>query len=710
MMELRVQLIATIEQDISNAFNTLGQDIAQAVASAQQQWDRMLGINPSPANPSLNTTVSQPSSANGTGQGSDSGVTATGNGSTTGLGNLTAKPMTGGGGVNPTGGGTNPTANPGGPTFGTGIVSGQVWDDNNGDGVEDDGEGGLAGINVQLWALGQPGTSAEQMGTTTTNSGGNYQFTVSMLSPSGYQSLEVIVGIPTYDWTTFEGADSQINIYGESPVFALTPGGAKVIPAGIASMNVNTAADDPNANQVVPGNTTLRDAIETGNNGNFDPYLNYLSNVTPAVTFYTDQQGDQLGGTISLQAALPPIEADYDIDGPGASTLAVSGANSFGVFNVEATSAISGLTIENGSNGNGGGVLNNGNLTLNGDTIKSNQTTGNGGGIDNDAGSLTLSGDQILGNSSTGAGGGLYNAGGMVTIAGGTVFKTNKAQGGQGGGICNASGTVTLSGGTVINSNATSASGGGVANSGTFLMTGGQISQNFMLPGGSNGGGVFNKGSMRLLGVQVQGNLAVRGGGIYTNGKLVLGNTTTISGNNWASVNGGGMYVAGGTAAMLGGGVTNNTAEQSGGGIYVLSGQLMLKNGVQVSSNTAVGNGGGGRGGGIYLLDGTVTMSSGKVFGNRASDSGGGIYNLGGTLTLDDSVNIQSNGATNLGGGIYLATQSTTTFDSAVVFDNQTNGAWMFTGWGVYWQNNATVNLPNLADPNDPGGNPVKGP
>jgi hypothetical protein len=101
--------------------------------------------------------------------------------------------------------------------------------------------------------------------------------------------------------------------------------------------SVNTLGDDPYG-PTQPNTVTLRDAIETGNN------------VTPVpqITFIDNQTGQNLGGTITLQAALPAITRSYNIVGPGASTLAVSGNNSYGLFTVGGgvTSSISGLTIE----------------------------------------------------------------------------------------------------------------------------------------------------------------------------------------------------------------------------------------------------------------------------------------------------------------------------------------------------------------------------
>ncbi len=67
MMELRAQLIATIEQDVSNALNALGQDFAPESAFFQRQLDSVLGIDPDSSNPSQGTAVAQHSGSASTG-------------------------------------------------------------------------------------------------------------------------------------------------------------------------------------------------------------------------------------------------------------------------------------------------------------------------------------------------------------------------------------------------------------------------------------------------------------------------------------------------------------------------------------------------------------------------------------------------------------------------------------------------------------------
>ncbi len=92
------------------------------------------------------------------------------------------------------------------------------------------------------------------------------------------------------------------------------------------------------------------------------------------------------GQTITLTSGALDVTKSLDIDGPGASQLAVSGGGNSEVFDVSSgtTVTISGLTITGGSAAQGGGIYNAGALTLDHDAMTANQAGGNvadGGGI-----------------------------------------------------------------------------------------------------------------------------------------------------------------------------------------------------------------------------------------------------------------------------------------------------------------------------------------
>ena len=164
-----------------------------------------------------------------------------------------------------------------------------------------------------------------------------------------------------------------------------------------------------------------------------------------------------LPATITLSAALPTIDSVDDgvtIRGPGLDSrqLTISGANSFRVFTIGGGEAVTieGLTIANGRIDDGGGVLNQGILTIKNATIASNFGTDDGGGIDN-SGTLRVENSTFTGNSTNEEGGGVVNFQNATFVN--TTFSGNRAGltaavgtiGTDGGGaIFNSGGTVTL--------------------------------------------------------------------------------------------------------------------------------------------------------------------------------------------------------------------------------------------------------------------------
>lgn len=155
-------------------------------------------------------------------------------------------------------------------------------------------------------------------------------------------------------------------------------------------------------------------------------------------------------------------------------------------------------TIRGGNNTNGGGGIHNeGILTLNGGTIRDNASGHSGGGIYN-AGTLEISGDNtiIQNNSTTKLGAGIYNGtGGTVTLTSGTI-QSNTNNGEHGGGIYN-NGTLTINGGTISSNTLSIASkhGGGIYNAGTLSINGGTIQNNTVKDNTGLGAGIYHDGT-----------------------------------------------------------------------------------------------------------------------------------------------------------------------------------------------------------------------
>jgi hypothetical protein len=230
------------------------------------------------------------------------------------------------------------------------------------------------------------------------------------------------------------------------------------------------------------------------------------------------------------------IDNDVILDGEG--ELTVDGGGSHRVFSVSpgVTAELEGLTIIGGAAiWQGGGIANNGVLTLTSTTVSENQAGGGGGGVFN-AGTMTLNLATIADNQADSAGGILNQ--GALTVVDTTV--SGNASVGEAGGLSNHPGaTASLTRTTLEGNNVTSGSGGGIANSGTITLIDTTVSGNQVR---WHGGGIFQNGSMVLTNSTISGNTAVYGGGLqnFAPGWLTLTNST-VSGNSATEASGGGI-------------------------------------------------------------------------------------------------------------------------------------------------------------------------
>jgi predicted outer membrane repeat protein len=121
------------------------------------------------------------------------------------------------------------------------------------------------------------------------------------------------------------------------------------------------------------------------------------------------------GSDIYLAGPLD-IQSNVTITGLGRTNLTIDGGSTSNIFTVESgvTATITGLTLADGNaSGNGGAILNSGDLNLDGCVFLNNIAGGSGGAIYN-AGALevtntTFSGDKATGNVAGNGGGGIYN-------------------------------------------------------------------------------------------------------------------------------------------------------------------------------------------------------------------------------------------------------------------------------------------------------------
>ncbi|HVS34636.1 MAG TPA: Ig-like domain-containing protein [Gemmataceae bacterium] len=245
--------------------------------------------------------------------------------------------------------------------------------------------------------------------------------------------------------------------------------------------------------------------------------------------------------------------------GAGTITVArdPNAATTFRIFTVDAntTCFIGGLGITGGvADGtgatDGGGVWNAGVLTLSADGLDNNvaKNVSYGGAIYNSrSGTLTVSSCQIHGNSADNEGGGIDNDG-ALSITGDSSLTNNTAT--VGAGIYNSGfGTAVIGGYTTIDENVAVQLGGGVANFGSFTMNGGRIDSNSVTgnANGQEGGGYYGEGTgatATLTGVDLSSNSAGKGqgGGFYLKGSTSLSLSGCTIGYNTAATGNGGYY------------------------------------------------------------------------------------------------------------------------------------------------------------------------
>jgi predicted outer membrane repeat protein len=286
------------------------------------------------------------------------------------------------------------------------------------------------------------------------------------------------------------------------------------------------------------------------------------------------------------------IDRDVTLDGGGSLTL--DGNRAHRVFSVPegVTAELIGLTVANGNQTeeHGGGIRNEGTLTLTNSTVSGSSTGRDSGCRTDDLESLCSEG------------GGIWNAG-TLTLMDSTV-SGNSAP--FGGGIANR-GRLTLNDSTVLTNSAEGCRVGAVLCSG--------------------GGGIWNSGTLTMLDSTVSGSRADWGAGIYNRGVPSLTNTT-VSGNS-AGFDGGGLLNFE-TLTLINSTVADNNAGQSGGGIANEAGIL------EVTNSTLTGNIAASAGGGMFNPSGAAADLLNTTLSGNSAETGGGIY-TGGELTLTSS-------------------------------------------------------------------------
>jgi large repetitive protein len=276
-------------------------------------------------------------------------------------------------------------------------------------------------------------------------------------------------------------------------------------PNYVVTNTANVATGTPSNCPIPSTGTTcsLRDALAAA-------YSNGSGNITFSPTVFATPQTINIGtgGPFAIPEYTSITGATSGSSATLSNLVTVSGAGTNHVFFVGAGingTSINNLIIENGNTTNdGGGIYNNGTLTVNYSTVSGNIASGYGGGIVN-LGTLTVNNSTISGNSATGNGGGIEN-----------------------------NGTLTVNNST-FSGNSTNVNGGGIENTAILTVNDSTFSGN---SASSDGGGISNAGTLTIGNSIVSGNTAANGTDIYNSATQINldGNQLSVSGISLASL------------------------------------------------------------------------------------------------------------------------------------------------------------------------------
>lgn len=346
------------------------------------------------------------------------------------------------------------------------------------------------------------------------------------------------------------------------------------------------------------------------------------------------KDGDSIQISAGTYAGGFNINKDIDLFGAGSGQTTIQGTNLASVIHVlrGSTVSIEDVTITGGGGSafggrlvGGGGILNEGALTLADSVVRNNAVTQGatfpsqlvGGGIASSTSKqLRIFNTEISGNRA-GFGGGVYINAGETLVSDSTISGNQTNNGGDGAGafLSSSTKTVTLRR-TTVRDNASTGSGGGVFASGTLVLTDSTIFGN---------------------------TASISGGGLESDNQGLQITRTTISGNSVDPQRnqglGGGLLVGAGGATIQDSTVENNRSA-AGAGLATSLGDLTLK-GTTVASNVAQRSGGG-----IFVGSANVVLNGSRVIDNTAGTQGGGIFvddSMGSSVALRNGSTVSGN-------------------------------------------------------------------
>lgn len=306
------------------------------------------------------------------------------------------------------------------------------------------------------------------------------------------------------------------------------------------------------------------------------------------------------------------------IVGAGEAATTLSGAASRAItVNAGVQVTLDSLTLSNGPVSSGGAIWNDGTLSVLRASVTQTSAgaAGIGGGIYNN-GALTVE-DTTVSAGVAQTGGGLYNDSAGSAVLTRVTIDGNQASL-EGGGIFN-DGSLTLIQSVVQNNSTTAAAttlGAGISNNGIITIESTSVAAN-TTSGYGVGGGIYTRGQLEMRNSVVASNSAAEGGGINNEppGRAVLARVT-IRAND--ALSGGGVFnssSAGFSASESA--IVSNSADNFGGGVAnSIAGRLIFGN-VTIGDNHTLA----GLGIGLDIADGPgfVSLSNVAIVSNTVS-------------------------------------------------------------------------------------------
>jgi predicted outer membrane repeat protein len=633
-------------------------------------------------------------------------------------------------------------------------------------------EGGHGDTATDIWYLDNPGVvhSAGALNATVEGTGNNYVFTVLGLSGtrSGVGAVAAAAGAASVDLTTTEPYSTVLFNLGmggggntaddtttpDSPADAVKIDGVlagfnyashNVAQALIATPGPFTFSFDTSKTDVatiaVEFLASKRSLVSTTADTGPGSLREAIASALPGDILLFDFALD--GTTLALSTPLL-IDKDLTIDASALPRgLTLSGGDSTRIMEIPAGQVVKlrGLTFADGFvTGNGGALLNAGNLTVSQCVFWGNEATVNGGAIEAPVGSTTtIEGSTFYDNTATGAGGAIAHAG--ILAVSNSTFTTN-ATAGLGGAIFNFDSSLTVANVTVTGNEADV--GGGIS----LFTTGAPISlqlNNSIVAGNTAtsfddevNGPLTPSSSDNFIGgapvlaplgdyggptptmPPLPGSLAIDGGGITAlstdqrgfprviGGSVDLGAVETgnaIPGFDVItrlddSINGANDGVALREAILFADPAKNLIFDPAldGQTLSLTDGQIVLdrdltidgtplKTGITISSNRLFRH--------FEVTSGATVTLNRLTLAEGKADFGGSILN-GGTLTVVNTT-FKNNEATLNGGAINTSAGSTTTINASTFAENHAvdGGAVAHAGTTVILNSTFTANTAN---------------